>query len=208
MNGDLQTVIRPRWPLDPSHGWIGPRILTGEHFDIPPCSGLCFHRDVLARIFPLNIAFRSWADAVTREHAAILTKTALVDESLGLMRIHDKNLTTTKDPPSDLKTVSGLVRIYGAMLEERKAFVEKTLDIDISTEPWTYQGANWRLAEKLLLERPIDEHLVRHIKRQREQQIWRILFRLPRPLAVYILQNVWWKESGVKSLMKRALLRR
>ena len=145
---------------------------------------------------------------MTREHAAILTKTALVDESLGLMRIHDKNLTTTKDPPSDLKTVSGLVRIYGAMLEERKAFVEKTLDIDISTEPWTYQGANWRLAEKLLLERPIDEHLVRHIKRQREQQIWRILFRLPRPLAVYILQNVWWKESGVKSLMKRALLRR
>jgi hypothetical protein len=83
------------WPLGSTlpHGWLGEQTLLdgGVVGYMPPTSGLCLHRNVAERIFPLPERFRICADQVIIRFASLLTSVVRSQQVLTEYRLHGAN---------------------------------------------------------------------------------------------------------------------
>ena len=200
---DLRETLMERFPAAPASGWCGVRLLSGELIGLPPCSGLSFRSEVAARIFPLDPAFRQCADGMLRDLATLITTINVIDEPLGLMRIHGANLTTTTDIPSDLGKVLKVSSSYRKIWEERSAFAKREFGLDVSTDRWVHEGVIYLLLERLLTKQPVDPTLIHHVRSLGARALWQMLFLCPFHSGGAILRNFWTPASKLKRTFKR-----
>ena len=68
-------IISKTFPNDLENGWVAIKAIShgGGNSKLPPASGLTFRKEITNQIFPINVKFKSNADAVLSELAQYLT---------------------------------------------------------------------------------------------------------------------------------------
>ncbi len=75
-------------------------VKKGTSLYVPPSSGLCFRRSLLAKIIPIPEVFINGADGYPMKAAPVLSPGFMIEEALTIMRVHgDNNSTLRKDRP-------------------------------------------------------------------------------------------------------------
>lgn len=180
-------------------GWYGEKLLTngGCIMDVPPCSGLCLHRDVVKEIFPLNEQFKKLADGIVTRLAPFITEINGLDIPLSRRRFHESNLT-----PYDRITpaiLNSSITAQRRHWEEQKRFLQRL---------------NPQIAESFA---PIERHfyflfLKYKLARLEDKPNWKQLYKLLITHEEFnnqpYLRRLFWRSTGYmgKSLFKRAVL--
>jgi len=98
---DANGVKGQIFPLACEHGYLRDKIYArGGFIELPPSSAICLRKELADIIFPIDEThFRQLADAYIYTLAALLTKTACLNDVLSFYRVHGSNLTH-KDTPN------------------------------------------------------------------------------------------------------------
>lgn len=191
-------------------GWLAPELLQGKTLVLPPASGLSIHRKVAEFCFPLPIHFRSWADRVLYERAAILTKVVAIPKVLAIYRQHGSNITGISNVLSLEKINYSIVKVEDILID-RKYFLERVCKTSVPAELMDIWKQRELVALKLaksLWEKDISykEHkkLLQNVDNRKVQFIWRILLSLPSPIARSIFK-LWWGEWPGKRWLRRVI---
>ncbi len=87
-------------------------VKNGTALYVPPSSGLCFRRSLLAQIMPIPEVFRNGADGYPMRAAPVLSPGFMMEQALTIMRIHgDNNSTLRRDRPQ-LQTKNILIAYF------------------------------------------------------------------------------------------------
>ncbi|MEL6468681.1 MAG: glycosyltransferase [Cyanobacteria bacterium J06623_4] len=78
----------------------------------PATTGLCFHRNVLARVLPMPEEIRISADQFLRLSAVFLSPGVLLSEAVAVHRIHGKNLFAAREDTALLSADTNLKAAY------------------------------------------------------------------------------------------------
>jgi len=177
-------------------GWLAPTILAGGAAILPAASGIVLRREVAEICFPLPPEFRTLADCALRERAALVTICDTIPKTLALYRQHGLNVTGASG-------VTNLDRIEKAMhqvriiLGDRAAFIKKVYGIDVDStmqELWEkHEIAGFLSARALLSGDSPPRNALDSLRSTRQTRAWRLLFTLPRPVAIQLFK-LWWGE--------------
>jgi glycosyltransferase involved in cell wall biosynthesis len=116
------------WPLGSvlPYGWHGERMLKGGGVlsYMPPTSGLCLHRTVAERIFPLpeNYPLTTIADQVITRFAPLLTSVLRRQEVLAEYRLHGANGYEKSNITAD--TILREITVCKNLWQAQKDFLE------------------------------------------------------------------------------------
>ncbi len=83
----------------------------GTPLYIPPSSGLCFRRNLLAPIMPIPEVFINGADGYPMKAAPVLSPGFMIEQPLTMMRVHDDNNSTGRGDRPQLQT-KNIVNAY------------------------------------------------------------------------------------------------
>lgn len=196
-------VIKNQHPRTVDEGWLAPRILAGYIPILPPSSGLSLHREVAEIVFPLPAEFRSWADLVLAERAALLTPVMAIREPKGYYYLHNNN-TTGIAGPTTLTAVRAAISRIQQLISSHVEFVKKIYGIKVDAVPWTEQRlGEIALVERLLLARKTPWSMIsRSSGSTARALIWALLFMLPQQVSIKIL-GLWWGEWPYKPWVRR-----
>lgn len=194
-------VLKDRHPRRLISGWHGLLLAEGHSPVLPPASGLSMRREVAELVFPLPIVFRSLADLVLRERAALVTEVGTLRKVLGLYRQHGNNVTGAAGPTS-LAQIERAIEKVEVVLKDRAEFLLRVHGLKVDPGPWRQSAMGGLGCARALLtgERRPDEYISSIDGVQR--QIWSLLFALPRPLAVWLFR-MWWGEWYGKRWLRR-----
>ncbi len=78
---------------------------------VPPSSGLCFRRSLLAQIIPIPEVFVNGADGFPMKAAPVLSPGFMLEEPLTIMRVHSNNNSTLRQDRPQLQT-KNIVNAY------------------------------------------------------------------------------------------------
>ncbi len=196
-------LIRPSTPPQLDSGWLIPKILQGRPIYLSPASGISLRREVAQLVFPLPENLRSLADALLAYRATLISLVESVNEVLGLYRQHTSNITGFLAP----LTLEGLEKKIATY---RQYLAEKLLSLEhfgYQMEPNALQ--DWEEYEigpllryrALLSGGTVSFQRLKHFYGYKQAVFWKILFSIPRPVAIRLYQY-WLKEP----ILKRALL--
>lgn len=194
--------VRARRPLE--SGWLAPKLLLGRKPNLPPCSALTMRREIAQKVFPIDNSFRSLADMVVRERAALLTVTVATQAALGLQRLHGRNLTG-QSRLSDLGTLDNFLSFCDRNWNDRRSFVGQYHGVDIAQSWWaTDEVAELRLTRAFLTQATPEEPWFARTGSWRRGVAWRVLFLLPRRFATFLV-NLRWRESTLRNILKLSI---
>lgn len=191
---EVGRVLKPRHPRYLDQGWLLPNILKGPHPYISPASGLSIRREVAEQIFPLPDNFRSLADWVVAERAAIVTLVASIDEVLGIYRQHQSNLTGYRGP-SSLDEVSKRIQKVKKALRDRESFIKlKHPSLQFSSSDWEFHNIGALYCyETLLMGKRLAYKEIRRWCTKKQAILWTLLFQLPIPISRALYQ--FWRTN-------------
>lgn len=197
-------VIKARHPWRSDLGWLGPAIVRGEEPHLPPCSGISLHRQIAERVFPLPTAFRSWADRIVQERAALLAPVTGFDETLALYRLHGSNLTGLAGP-STLDELRKVLTLYRSVWAARSEFLARRCSVDVPPALWdATEGAHLELARRALGGQRMSRELRARIPSCFKRIGWDMIFALPGALVSPALR-FWWGEHRLKRFARSIL---
>lgn len=200
--GSDLTVFKRQFPLRTSEGWLGPDIIAGYPCVFPPCSGLTVRRVVADKIFPVPADFRVGVDSLVREHAALISETAAVNEPLAIYRIHDRNLTGLGTLTLDYvnTTIDFRERLYALRLE----FLEREQGLTgIPDRCRLRESAHLYLLRAFLEQRAPEPFLLESVGLL-ERIAWKLASSLPHALAMRLLTIYRGRTGYLKPLMRFA----
>ncbi|MEL6260123.1 MAG: glycosyltransferase [Cyanobacteria bacterium J06626_6] len=96
-------------------GYVDYRLtmLNGQNLPaFPATTGLCFRREVLAKVLPMPEDIRISADQFLRLSAAFLSPGMLLSEAIAVHRIHGKNLFAAREDTAVLSADTNLKAAY------------------------------------------------------------------------------------------------
>jgi hypothetical protein len=197
-------VVKARHPWRSDLGWLGPAIVRGEEPRLPPCSGISLHGQVAELVFPLPREFRSWADRIVQERAALLAPVAGIDEVQAIYQLHGSNLTGLAGPSTidELKKVHDLYRRVWAA---RSEFLARRWAVEIPPGAWdATEGAHLNLARQALGGHQMPAEVRARITSRSKRFGWGVIFALPSALVSPALR-FWWGEHSVKRVARAIL---
>jgi len=164
-------------------------------------------REVAEICFPLPPQFRTWADRALYERAALVTICETIPETLALYRQHGQNITGASGVTS-LDKIEKAIQQVQMILEDRVTFIEKVYGIDIDPiikELWRKREMAGLICARALLSGdslPVDA--LTSLRNTRQARLWRLLFALPRPVAIKMFK-LWWGEWRGKRWFRKVL---
>lgn len=176
-------------------GWLAPALARGEHPSLAPASGLSFHRDVADKIFPIPEGFRTRADQVLRERAALLGLVAKSGRVLGTYVEHGANVTGSRGPTTRAALEESMSQLQ-MTLEARARFIEECYGLSVDWRRWFSSASRpLRLALELLEGgRPSLSELVARGTARR--WLWIVMFSMPYKLRVRAFRWWWGEHPG------------
>jgi len=192
-------TVRSKMPRKPDRGWLAPRLIAGDHCVLPPASGLTIRREIAGKVFPLPEEFRTLADAILMERAALLGMVESIDAVLGFYRQHDFNVTGAMIP------IEKLISNIRTVLASRASFIKETFGFDINPSIWEQRSGYLRgellLAELVLKGESVPIGKVKRYAAGKRRVVWIFLASMPVPWRQKALRW-WWENQG---LLKKAL---
>ncbi len=79
-------------------------VKQGTPLYVPPSSGLCFQRSLLAQIIPIPEVFINGADGYPMKAAPVLSPGFMLEQTLTIMRVHGDNNSTLRQDRPQLQT--------------------------------------------------------------------------------------------------------
>ncbi len=195
-------LIRPKTPPQLEGGWLLPKILKNKTLHLCAGSSISLRREVAQLVFPLPENLRSDADGLIVYRAAIISLVESVEEVLGLYRQHTSNVTGFLAP----LTLEGLDRRIASY---RQLVIEKLRSLEhfgYQPEPEVLQ--NWEESQigpllryrALMNGDTVSFHKLRYFYGLKQALFWKILFSMPRPIAIRLYQY-WLKEPFIKRFL-------
>ena len=86
-------------------------VKQGTPLYVPPSSGLCFRRSLLAQIIPIPEVFINGADGYPMKAAPVLSPGFMMEQALTIMRVHGSNNSTLRQDRPQLQT-KNIVNAY------------------------------------------------------------------------------------------------
>lgn len=196
-------TIKNRAPRKPDKGWLAPRLIAGDYCVLPPASGLTMRREIAEKVFPLPEEFRTLADGILRERAALFGIVEVVDAVLGLYRQHDSNATGA------VAQIERIISNIRTILASRASFIKETYGVDVDPLTWEQRPGGEMVGELLLAELVLKgkrvplEKVKRHTQGKR-RVVWIFLASMPIPWSQKALRW-WWEDQGRLKKVVRAL---
>ena len=193
-------------------GWLGPLALRqGGYVPLPPCSGLSFRRIITEELFPVPVQFRRGADGYLMRASLWRTEVSIIPSVLAQYRLHANNVTgsTTLDEMKLEKAAEDERLLNQAQGEVLAAYFgdEIAARLNINDHPYYWDV---QLALALVKSSRTNHSDGRHIQKIIDRlpaghraMLWRILFAIPRIVALPVLQ-LWWGESVLKLFIQKS----
>jgi glycosyltransferase involved in cell wall biosynthesis len=215
--------LGPPFPARLEGGWMGPeKLRRGACTAFPPSSGLTLRREVAAELFPIPVELISMEDFFLAGTAQFLTEISIAPEPLTQYRVHKPSrpdLKETEFQPAfatfEAETHVGCINAWERVLPAQREFLRRfygpeiaeALKLEDNPGYWDVLLALRALrGARAGMIRPysVDE-MIRHVPRPAERRLWRVIVRLPQPLASRVYR-FWRSPSRLKSLAKSVLL--
>ncbi|VEP16066.1 Glucosyl transferase [Hyella patelloides LEGE 07179] len=87
-------------------------VINGTSLYVPPSSGLCFRRSLLAQILPIPEVFINGADGYPMKAAPVLSPGFMFEQALTIMRVHGDNNSTYRQDRPQLQTKNILTAYF------------------------------------------------------------------------------------------------
>jgi hypothetical protein len=148
-------------------------------------------------VFPLPERFRSCADKIAQDRAALLAPVTKLNEPLALYRIHGANLTGLSGPVTQ-NALRANIAFLEQLWTDRAEFIRNWHGFAADPRPWReIESAHFFLAARLLGERDDPRIQPSSIQSSLRRALWRVLLALPRRVGAAGLR-LWWTENTLK----------
>jgi glycosyltransferase involved in cell wall biosynthesis len=215
--------LGPPFPARLEGGWMGPeKLRQGACAAFPPSSGLTLRREVAAELFPIPVELISMEDFFLAGTAQFLTEVSITPEPLTQYRVHKpgrSDVSETESQPAfatfEADTHVGCINAWERVLPAQRELLRRlygpeiaeALKLEDNPGYWDVLLAIRALRGRCAgIMRPysVDE-MIRHVPRPAERRLWRVIVRLPQPLASRVYR-FWRSPSRLKRIVKTVAL--